>query len=78
MTRRNLLLLLILTLALPGISRAQAMPNFSGNWKLAQIEPPVDPRNGRPPSAGGGLGGVEMRTMPTGRASAKFLLRRLR
>ena len=34
-----------------------ASPNFSGHWKLAHIEPPVDPRNGRPPSAGGGLGG---------------------
>ena len=57
MAKRNLPLLLILALALPGISRAQGMPNFSGNWKLAQIDPPVDPRNGRPPSAGGGLGG---------------------
>ena len=57
MAKRNLPLLLIFTLALPVISRAQAIPNFSGNWKLAQIEPPVDPRNGRPPSAGGGLGG---------------------
>jgi hypothetical protein len=57
MAKRNLPVLLIFTLALPVISRAQAMPNFSGNWKLAQIEPPVDPRNGRPPSAGGGLGG---------------------
>jgi hypothetical protein len=57
MAKRNLPLLLIFTLALPVISRAQAMANFSGNWKLAQIEPPVDPRNGRPPSAGGGLGG---------------------
>jgi hypothetical protein len=57
MAKRNLPLLLIFTLALSVISRAQAMPNFSGNWKFAQIEPPVDPRNGRPPSAGGGLGG---------------------
>jgi hypothetical protein len=57
MAKRNLLLLLILAVALPVISRGQAMPNFSGNWKLAQIEPPVDPRNGRAPSAGGGLGG---------------------
>jgi len=57
MAKRNLLLLLILAVALPVISRAQAVPNFSGNWKLAQIEPPVDPRNGRAPTAGGGLGG---------------------
>ncbi len=57
MAKRTPLLLLILTLILPALSRAQAMPNFSGNWKLAQIEPPVDPRNGRPPAAGGGLGG---------------------
>ena len=57
MAKRNLRLLLIFTLALPVISRAQGIPNFSGNWKLAQIDPPVDPRNGRPPSAGGGLGG---------------------
>jgi len=57
MARRTPLLLLVLTLILPALSRAQAMPNFSGNWKLAQIEPSVDPRNGRPPAAGGGLGG---------------------
>lgn len=57
MAKRNLPLLLIFTLALPVISRAQAMPNFSGSWKLAQIDPPVDPRNGRPPATGGGLGG---------------------
>ncbi len=57
MAKRNLPLLLIFTLALPVISRAQALPNFSGNWKLAQIDPPVDPRNGRPPATGGGLGG---------------------
>ena len=57
MAKRNLPLLLIFTLALPVISRTQAMPNFSGNWKLAQIDPPVDPRNGRPPATGGGLGG---------------------
>jgi hypothetical protein len=57
MAKRNLPLLLIFTLALPVISRSQAMPNFSGSWKLAQIEPPVDPRNGRPPATGGGLGG---------------------
>jgi hypothetical protein len=57
MAKGNLLLLLVLSLGLPVMSRAQAMPNFSGNWKVAQVDPPVDPRNGRAPVAGGGLGG---------------------
>jgi hypothetical protein len=57
MAKRNLLLLLVLALILPVISRAQGTPNFSGTWKLAQIDPPVDPRNGRPPGPGGGAGG---------------------
>lgn len=57
MTKRNLLLMLLVTLAVPVISRAQGISNFSGTWKVAKIDPPVDPRNGRPPTAGGGLGG---------------------
>ena len=57
MTRRIPLLLLVLTLALPAILRAQGTANFSGTWKVEKIDPPVDPRNGRPPAPGGGLGG---------------------
>jgi hypothetical protein len=57
MAKLNLLFLLVLALLLPVISRSQGVPNFSGTWKVAQVDPPVDPRNGRPPSAGGGLGG---------------------
>jgi hypothetical protein len=57
MARRISLLLMVVTLVLPAISRAQGTASFSGTWKLAQIEPPVDRRNGRPPTAGGGLGG---------------------
>jgi len=57
MARRISLLLMVVTLVLPAISRAQGTASFSGTWKLAQIDPPVDPRNGRPPTAGGGLGG---------------------
>ena len=57
MAKRSTLLLLALISVLPVTSRAQGTPNFSGNWKLAQIDPPVDPRNGRPPAQGGGLGG---------------------
>lgn len=57
MVKRSAQLLFVLTLLLPVISRAQGTPNFSGTWKLAQVEPPVDPRNGRPPTSGGGLGG---------------------
>lgn len=57
MAKRNALLLLVITLMLPAILRGQGLPNFSGAWKVAQVDPPVDPRNGRPPSAGGGLGG---------------------
>lgn len=45
-------LLLLLILAVPAISRAQANVNFSGTWKIAQIDPPADPRTGRPPGAG--------------------------
>ena len=57
MAKRSPLLLLALALILPLLSRAQGTANFSGSWKLAQIDPPVDPRNGRPPGPGGGLGG---------------------
>jgi hypothetical protein len=57
MAKRNLLLLLIAAFVLPVIVRAQATPNFSGSWKVVQVDPPVDPRNGRAPTAGGGLGG---------------------
>jgi hypothetical protein len=57
MTKRSVLLLLALALVLPAILRAQGNPNFSGTWKLAEINPPVDLRNGRPPGPGGGLGG---------------------
>jgi hypothetical protein len=57
MARRISLLLMVVTLVLPAISRAQGTANFSGTWKIAQIDPRVDPRNGRPPGPGGGLGG---------------------
>jgi hypothetical protein len=57
MAKRNVLLMLFMTLVLPVILRSQGIPNFSGTWKIAQIDPPVDPRNGRPPGPGGGLGG---------------------
>ena len=58
MAKRSVLLLLVLPLVLPVISRAQGNVNFSGTWKLAQIEPPVDLRTGRPPASGGGGGGA--------------------
>ena len=45
-------LLLLLILAVPAISRAQGNANFSGTWKLAQIDPPADPRTGKPPGSG--------------------------
>jgi hypothetical protein len=57
MAKKKLLLFFVLTLILPAILGAQGMPNFSGTWKRAQIDPPIDPRNGRAPGAGGGLGG---------------------
>jgi hypothetical protein len=57
MAKRIPLFVLALILILPVISRAQGVPNFSGTWKVAKIDPPVDPRNGHPPGAGGGLGG---------------------
>jgi hypothetical protein len=57
-TKRNLLPLLALTLMLPGASRGQGNANFSGTWKLAQVDPPADPRTGRPPGSGVGGGGA--------------------
>ena len=57
MTRRIPLLLLVVSLMLPAILRAQGTPNFSGTWKVEKVDPAVDPRNGRAPAAGGGLGG---------------------
>jgi hypothetical protein len=45
-------LFLLLVLAVPAISRAQGNANFSGTWKLAQIDPSVDPRTGKPPGSG--------------------------
>ena len=56
MRKTSLLLIIALVLALPVLSRAQGV-NFAGTWKMASINPPVDPRNGRPPGAGGGAGG---------------------
>jgi hypothetical protein len=56
MRNTSVLLVLALILALPALSRAQGV-NFSGNWKMAQINPPVDARNGRAPGSGGGAGG---------------------
>ena len=58
MTKRKLLPLLALTLILPGTSRGQGNANFSGTWKLAQVDPSVDPRTGRPPGSGVGGGGA--------------------
>ena len=46
-------LALALVLLLPALSWAQSV-NFSGTWKLAQIDPPMDLRNGRAPTTGGG------------------------
>jgi len=57
MAKHSALLLVVLILVVPAILRSQGTANFSGSWKLAQIDPPVDPRNGRPPGPGGGLGG---------------------
>jgi hypothetical protein len=55
MRKTSVSLALALILCLPGLSRAQGV-NFSGTWKLVQIDPPADPRNGRPPVTGGGTG----------------------
>jgi hypothetical protein len=47
---------LMLVLAIVTQLHAQTI-NFSGNWKMDKIDPPADPRNGRPPGSGGGAGG---------------------
>ena len=57
MKKQSVLLMLALALFLPAMLRAQAKPNFAGTWKMAKIDPAVDPRNNRPPSQVGGGGG---------------------
>jgi hypothetical protein len=47
---------LMLVLAVVMQLHAQTI-NFSGDWKMDKIDPPADPRNGRPPGSGGGAGG---------------------
>ena|SRR5438067_312943 len=56
MTRTTIVLMLSLIVLVPLLLHAQAA-NFSGTWKMEKIDPPVDPRNGRPPAGGGGAGG---------------------
>jgi|SRR5712692_5190037 len=52
MNKQSVLWLTALILTLPALARAQVSPNFSGTWKLAQVDPPVAPGG-----AGGGAGG---------------------
>ena len=52
MTKTGVALLLALVFAVP-VLHAQVV-NFSGTWKIDKVDPPVDPRNGRPPASGGG------------------------
>src|SRR5215472_7893700 len=56
MTKTSIVLVLALIVAVPAPMHAQTV-NFSGTWKMDKIDPPVDPRNGRPPAGGGGAGG---------------------
>src|SRR5689334_16364986 len=56
MTKTGVALLLALVFAVPVLLHAQVV-NFSGTWKIDKVDPPVDPRNGRPPASGGGAGG---------------------
>jgi hypothetical protein len=53
---RKIALLLMLIVVTVTQVQAQAV-NFSGTWKMDKIDPPADPRNGRPPGGGGGAGG---------------------
>jgi hypothetical protein len=52
MKMRSVVWLVALILALPALVWAQGSGNFSGTWKLAQVDPPVPPGG-----AGGGGGG---------------------
>jgi len=52
----SVLLALALILVVSAWTLAQNV-NFSGTWKMDRIDPPNDPRNGRPPGSGGGAGG---------------------
>src|SRR5690242_8466890 len=56
MKKTSLIFVIALIVVVPALMYAQAI-NFSGTWKMDKIEPPVDPRNGRPPAGGGGAGG---------------------
>src|SRR5207247_10492725 len=56
MTKISALLLLVLIVTVPLAIQAQSV-NVSGTWKMDKGDPPVDPRNGRPPAGGGGAGG---------------------
>jgi hypothetical protein len=56
MTKRSMLWLLALVLALSAVARAQSGANFSGTWKLTKADPPLDTGRGRggAPAGGGG------------------------
>jgi hypothetical protein len=56
MTKRRMLMLLALVLALPSAAPAQGSANFSGTWKLARTDPPVAAGRGGG-GRGGGIGG---------------------
>lgn len=56
MRKISVTLMMALLLFVPALVHAQGV-NFSGTWKMDRIDPPVDPRNGRPPGTGGGAGG---------------------
>jgi hypothetical protein len=56
MKKRNVFFVLSMIVAVSALMYAQTV-NFSGTWKMDKIDPPVDPRNGRPPGSGGGAGG---------------------
>jgi len=56
MKKISLIFVIALIVLVPALMYAQSA-NFAGTWKMDKIEPPVDPRNGRPPATGGGAGG---------------------
>ena len=57
MTRRSVLLMLALVVAVSAIPRAQGSANFSGMWKLDRTDPPIEAgRGGRGGGGGAGAG----------------------
>jgi hypothetical protein len=57
MSRRILLVALTLAFVVPAAVPGQSAPNFAGTWKLASVDPPVQPGRGGGGARGGAIAG---------------------